>query len=176
MRNIDAHIDLVKSQLEFHKRQAVRFVDEPRRVTLHETTALRFQALLDELTALKEWAEAHPDWQEKTEADEIPPKRLTLSWEEIEGLPPEVLQELSISDADKTEFNIISAIRAMGGVVSLDRLIVYLWKNTKELHKRTQLNQKLYRMTQKEAIYSVPGKKGVYSTEPMTEEQATELK
>lgn len=102
-------------------------------------------------------------------------KRLALSWEEIEGLPPEVMEELSISDSDRVEFNIAAGVVALGGVASLDRIIVHLWKEFSEVHKRTTLNQRLYRMTQKEMIYSVPGRKGVYSSQPLSEEEAAAL-
>jgi hypothetical protein len=105
----------------------------------------------------------------------VAPKRLALSWEEVEGLPEEVMKELSISESDKTEFNIIAGIEAMGGIASLDRIIVYLWKTHGDLQKRLPLNQRLYRMTQREVIYGVPGKKGVYSSAPMTDEEAEKL-
>lgn len=93
----------------------------------------------------------------------------SLSWDELEGLPEELVAELSISDSDKTDFNIIGLIREAGDVASLDRIILNLYKQTGEIVKRANLNARLYRMVQKEQIYSVPGKKGVYSTTKLEE-------
>ena len=95
--------------------------------------------------------------------------RLSLSAEEVEGLPDEVLNELSISEGDKAEFAILGLIDEAGGIISLDKLIVGLWKKTGELHKRQSLISRLYRMGQKDMVFSVPGKKGVYANWPMSE-------
>lgn len=174
VENLGQHIDFVKSQLEFQQRQAARFAKEPRRAALHEASALQFRSLLGDLIELKDWISAHPNWRAEKEKDTTP-KRLALTWEEVEGLPKEVLDELSISDSDRTEFNIIAAIRALGGIASLDRIIICLFNQTGEINKRMTLNQRLYRMTQKELIHGVPGKKGVYSLEVISDEDASKI-
>jgi hypothetical protein len=172
MKEIATHIALVKNQLEFHERQASRFEGEPRRASIHHHTAERFRELLGDLLLLQDYQISHPNWM-TPQSDQ--PKRLALTWEEVEGLPSEVLAELSLSDSDRTEFAIVSAVRAVGGIASLDRIILHLYKATGELHKRIPLNQRLYRMTQKEILFPVPGKKGVYSLEPIAEEHAAAL-
>jgi hypothetical protein len=172
LKDIAGHIALVKDQLEFHERQAGRFEHEPRRAEMHARTAERFRGLMADLLRLQDWQTAHPDWMTPRSAQ---PRRLALTWEEIEGLPKEVLDELSISDSDRTEFNIIAAVRASGGVASLDRVIVELYKMTGEVQKRISLNQRLYRMAQKDLLHAVPGKKGVYSTDTISEEEAAKL-
>jgi hypothetical protein len=172
MKDLAVHIALVKSQLEFHERQAARFNGERRRMEMHERTAEHFRDLLGDLIKLRDWQTQHPDWM-TPKSDQ--PRRITLTLEEVEGLPKEVLDELSISESDRAEFNIVSAVRSLGGVASLDQIIVHLYTTTKEVQKRMPLNQRLYRMTQKELLHSVPGKKGVYSVAPMTEEEAAKL-
>lgn len=167
MENLWQHAEFVKAQMDFHLRQADKYVSEPRRSTLHATTAAQFRLLLEGLDALHEWQEANPGWENAKQADRS--KRLALSWDEIEGLPPELLNELSLSDSDRTEFNILSSVRELGGVASLDRLLVHIYRQSGEIMKRVALNQRLYRMTQKELLFGVPGKKGVYSIEPMSE-------
>ena len=169
--DFDADIELVKSQLAFHETQAEKFANEPRRADRHHATASRFRVLLSDLEAVQALLVAHPDIDQPRT---VPP-RLSLSWEEIEDLPPEILSELSISDSDRSEFLIQGAIRELGGVASLDRLIVYLFKSIGESYKRTALNQRLYRMSQKDMVFSVPGKKGVYSLREMSEEEASKL-
>jgi hypothetical protein len=173
VENLLQHGEFVKGQMEFHLRQADRYADEPRRATLHATTAAQFRLLLEELEALRIWQEEHPNWKNAEKAERS--KRLALSWEEIEGLPKELLSELSLSDSDRTEFNILSSIRELGGVASLDRLLVHIYRQSGEVMKRLALNQRLYRMAQKDLVHSVQGKKGVYSIEPLSEEEAAEL-
>ena len=174
MNNIPQHIEFVKSQQAFHERQALRFSDDFRRRELHIDTAKRFESLANYLTELEEklasgsaigGGPALPGGQ----------YRLALTRDEVEGLPEELMNELSVSDADKTEFNIVSLIDEAGGVATLDRILVALYRQNGEIMKRANLNARLYRMTQRELIHSVPGKKGVYSTKRLTEEDIEKL-
>jgi hypothetical protein len=173
MDRIDSHIDFVKSQIEFQERQATRFAGESRRAALHTTSAERFKLLLIDLESLRDRLHESPDLLSAGPSEKR--MRISLSWEEIDGLPPELLAELSISESDKAEFTITSIISELGGVASLDRIIVALFRQTGEITKRAALNQRLYRMVQKEMVYSVPGKKGVYSTRQISDEEATKL-
>lgn len=92
---------------------------------------------------------------------------INLTPEDLEGLPPEVLQQLGLSESDYYEMELVRLINKVGGVISLDKLIVLLYKEKGEIVERTPINAKLYRMTKKGMIFSVPGRKGVYSTQSM---------
>ncbi len=107
----------------------------------------------------------------QTELDEI--IRELAIWRETASEAVRVVAERK--ESDRAEFNLVSAVRSLGGVASLDQIIVHLYTTTKEVQKRMPLSQRLYRMTQKELLHSVPGKKGVYSVAPMTEEEAAKL-
>ena len=172
VEKLASHMEFVKSQIEFQQRQAARFASEPRRSRLHLDSVERFKSLLADLEHLMNRINENPELL-SVHSDVAP--RLGLSWEEIHGLPQELLEELSISESDKTEFNISALITELGGVASLDRLLVALFRQSGEITKRAALNQRLYRMVQKELIYSVPGKKGVYSIHPIAEEDAAKL-
>jgi hypothetical protein len=173
MENIASHIEFVKGQVEFQQRQAARFASEPHRSRLHLNAVERFKSLLADLEVLMNRINENPELLSVRSSVVSP--RLGLSWEEIHGLPQELLEELSISESDKTEFNISSLITELGSIASLDRLLVALFRQSGEITKRAALNQRLYRMVQKELIYSVPGKKGVYSIHPISEEEAAKL-
>lgn len=173
VEKLASHIEFVKSQIEFQQRQAIRFAQEPRRSRLHIGAVERFKSLLADLELLMNRINENPELLNVRSAVSAP--RLGLSWEEIHGLPQELLEELSISESDKTEFIISSLITELGGVASLDRLLVALYRQSGEITKRAALNQRLYRMVQKELICSVPGKKGVYSIHPISEEDADKL-
>jgi len=165
---LEQHIEFVNEMRSFQLSQAKRFASQPNRAHLHIRSAERFAALAADLERL---ADTPP---KETKHDNA--VRLSLVYDEIEGLPDELLAELSISDSDRAEFTIIELIDGMGGVATLDRLLVALYKKTGEITKRLALNQRLYRMSQREQVYSVPNKKGVYSTRLLSEEEAAKLK
>ncbi len=173
MNKLDQHIEFVKSQVDFQARQVTRFASDVKRSALHSNAVRKFSELLVELEEIKQWLANNPNGLKSSST--TPTNRLSLSWEEVEGLPQELLEELSLSETDKTEFTIVSLINEMGGVTSLDRLLVALFRSSGEVTKRNALNARLYRMAQKDLIFSVPGKKGVYSTTPISEEDAAKL-
>ena len=52
----------------------------------------------------------------------------------------------------------------LGGIASIDEIMVGLWRLTSEEHELEVLASKIYRMTRKDILHSVPGRKGIYST------------
>lgn len=168
------HFPIVKQQWEFHQRQAEKSGLGSYRATLHKTTADKLGALYADLEAADATLDAKPAVAPELE----PPKvraglQLSLSFDELNGLPQELIDELT--GADKTEFAIINAMEDAGGVITLDRLLIALYRKTNEIFKRDQLTSRLYRMAQKNLIFNVPGKKGVYSTEQLSAEDAAKL-
>ena len=166
MEDLTKFVAFVKGQSAFHWRQVKRYPDDVKRQELHSATANTFEELGQVLLQLAKSLEAE---------QEPAIKRLGLAWEEIVDLPEELMAELSVSDADKAEFNIISIIDDAGGVASLDRVLVALYRQSGEITKRPALNARIYRMSQKHLLFSVPGKKGAYSTKEISEEEAVDL-
>jgi hypothetical protein len=180
----------VNEQIEFHRAKATEYTKSyPKRAERHTQTALHFSELAewikDAATTVesvdslkKKIAELESSVANADGAKKAPGKQsqLALSFEDIEGLPDELLQELGFSDGDKMDFTIHRTINELGGVTSIDRLLVTIYKETGEIIKRSNVNQRLYRMAQRGALFPVPGKKGVYSTEEITEEDASKLR
>jgi hypothetical protein len=174
MGRLDQFAAFVKSQAAFHEKKAKQIKADakadPKRPNFHTLQASKFmelgQAIVEGQSDLDKYAAL---LQERAEIKARVPSQgsLSLMPADLEGLPPELLSELSISDLDKLAFTVISVIDGEGGVASLDRILIGLWRKTKEVHKKTVLQPKLYRMMQKKLIFPVPGKKGVYSTNPM---------
>lgn len=88
---------------------------------------------------------------------------LTLSPSDLEGLPPELLSELAISESDQADFQILAVIDERGGIATLDQILIGLYHKTGEIYKRTRLNSKVYRLIQKGLLKGVEGKKAVYA-------------
>jgi hypothetical protein len=89
---------------------------------------------------------------------------LALTASDLTGLPPAAFSELNISQSDKLELQIVDLINHAGGILILDKIIAALCYITGEVHQRVALTAKLYRMSRKGLVYSVPGKRGVYTT------------
>lgn len=172
MSILEKHFEFVKDQIEFHSKQGDKYSAHPYRFHKHTQTKNLFVSLLNDLEDASKQLDT-----EKIVLSNNRPKhlRLSLSPEEIEDLPEELIQELSISNADRAEFAILSMLEDAGGIMSLDQIIVGLYKQTGEIPKRTAVTNRLYRMAQKETIYSVSGKKGVYSLYPLTEKETIDM-
>jgi hypothetical protein len=169
------HLAFVNEQATFHEKMVERFADKSFRANLHKGTAEKFRALIADLESANS-ALDEPTITKPIIAGPIKGMiQLSLNIEELEGLPDALLQELSLSDADKTEFAIINAIEEAGGIISLDRLLIALYKKTGEVHKRNSLISRLNRMATKNSIYYVPGKKGAYSTEQLSADDVTKI-
>lgn len=166
------HLELVKGQAEFHRNMVDKVGNNVWRAKLHAETAAKFAAMAADMEAANKQLDAGPA---KPKAAASGPLQLSLNIEEVADLPVELLKELSISEGDKTEFAILNAVEEAGGVITLDRLLIALYKKTDEIHKRQTLTSKIYRMTSKGLLYNVPGKKGVYSNEQLSQEDVAKL-
>lgn len=165
MEDIEKFLPFVKSQAEFQDRMAQRFRSDEKRSALHSGTANRFREIIEYLEKTVE----------KPTVDPVSGSGLSLSWGELQDLPEELVQELSITDSDKLDFSIVELVDRHGGVATLDRILVEIYRLTGEILKRPNLNSRLYRMGQKGLIHSVSGRKGVYSTRELSEEEISKL-
>lgn len=166
------HLAFVNEQGEFHTNAAEKYGPKTWRGQRHFETAQKLLALASDLEAADKLFDSPTPVKPQRATGPI---QLSLNIEEINDLPEELVQELSISEGDKTEFAILNAVEEAGGVITLDRLLIALYRKTSEVHKRANLTSRIYRMTNKNLLYNVPGKKGVYSNEQLSAEDAAKL-
>jgi hypothetical protein len=83
---------------------------------------------------------------------------------DISDLPEEIKEQLALAQVDEMEKRIIHTLETRyGGVANLDEIIVGLYRDFRYVSEdRRKLNNKLYRMSKRDLIESVPKKKGVY--------------
>ena len=171
MTILTKHLTFVESQTAYHERKAEELSQTNRAIAKkHSASAGRFKALTADLIVAD---------QRLNEAEiALKPVKLlrsiNLSPDELDGLPEELVKEL-VSDNDRVEREIFKIIDECGGITSLDRILLGLFKRTGEIHKRTATTSRLYRMSLKGLAYPVPSKKGIYSTKQLTEEEAGAL-
>lgn len=167
MKTLKEYLPFVKSHILIQENLANKF-NKPEypeyKSKLHIKSAYEFSQLFEIIDKSCKYIEE----LEKRPSEALAPQKsqsLELTYDEIEGLPEDLIKELSVSDTDKIEYLIRTIINEAGGTLNLDRIIIGLYKQTNEIHKRTAITARLYRMVQRGTVSNVPGKKGVYSTE-----------
>ncbi len=173
MSILHKHLEFVKEQIDFQHKMLAKFSDNPWRLNLHKASKDKFSGLLSDLIEADKTLDCPP--QKNDGVQDIKVNSLYLVPSEVEGLPQELIDELSISEGDKSEFAILGIINESGGIASLDRIILGLYRKTGEIMKRQNLTSKLYRMGKSDMVFSVPTKKGIYSTKKITEDEAKVL-
>ncbi|WP_436871057.1 hypothetical protein [Acinetobacter courvalinii] len=100
----------------------------------------------------------------KNYIEEIKQSPLYLTTEDLEDLPPALVAQLNITESDKKDMYLSKLIDKCGSIISLDKLLIAIYKDSGEIYERNKLMARLYRMSQKGIIYTHPYKKGQYST------------
>ncbi|MBR8377913.1 hypothetical protein KDW20_19245 [Burkholderia cenocepacia] len=165
---VEKYGSFVKDQIDYQEKQAARAANrnEEARAKAAQGRAAMFRQLLIDLSSLESLENSGASYQQDP---------IRLSPHDLDGLPEELLNELSLNDSDRKDFLIIEIIDDIGGTASLDRILVNLYKRTGEVEKRTKLVSRLYRMAAKELIYQHPDKKGVYTTKQIEQRDQSSL-
>lgn len=173
MQSIAEATEFVNAQCAFHGKKAQEYAkSSPRRSQQHAQICSEFDELNKFIRFLQDESDrlkATPEGDSKQNS--FTPRQLELRLEDIDGLPEDLIRELSITDGDKMDFTIQAIMNDRGGVMSLDQLLIAIYRRTGEVHKRTNLNSRIYRMTTKGALFNVQGRKGVYSTRELSTDE-----
>ena len=178
MSILEKYIPFVKEQISVHDKLITKFASNGRfpneyRYSLHQSTRARFQSLLEDIESADNLLKNASDSKKEIGKKQI---QLQIFPSDLEGLPQDLLDELSVQPGDSLELTILKILEDHGGIASLDQLLIGIYRATEEVHKRSNFTAKLYRMIQKGMIFSVPGKKGVYSLKQFSsEEEVTSL-
>jgi hypothetical protein len=171
INNIENYIAFVKEQAEVQAKLVNRYAGEAYREGQHRRAEAKMRDLASFLQSLSD-SDATPDENHRGKSAK---KRIQLTLEDITGLPEELLREMGINETDKQELLIEFLISRAGGILSLDKIMIELYRRTQEIHKRNTLTSRLYRMVARGLIYNVHGKKGVYSTYEISEHDARRM-
>lgn len=179
MESLLSYLDFVNSQAAYHDRQAQKLsATSSNKSSLHAEHAEKFRQLALALSRAQERIDNPPETNSTPSPgspllSELPDGEaakaifanpLSITPDHLIGLPENIVQQLNITETDRFEANVVNLINTAGGTMLLDNILIGLYLMTKEVHQRQPLSNKLYRMARKEMIFSVPGKKGVYTT------------
>lgn len=92
---------------------------------------------------------------------------------DVHSLPKALRDQLTATKTDELENQLVTVINALGGTANLDQILVGLFRKFELVQERRFIQNKLYRMTKNDLVWSVPKKKGVYTTEPIVDVATT---
>lgn len=167
MTSLEDYIAFVKKQISYQDRRALMTHGDSKKNPFHVENAKQFRIILKFLESLSN--EPTTISQLKSAINPTAP----LLPKELVGLPQELIDELSAKGTDPQELLIMDLIESAGGTLSLDRILIGIYSKSGAIMKRPHVTAKLYRMIQKEMIYTVPKKKGIYTTEPISKSSTT---
>lgn len=129
---------------------------ESARATRNRALAADIRAVVDELTAARE---------------RLKPIIITEDFGDISDLPEDLLKELTLAKVDRLEQQIYDIFVAADADIDIDAILIELYRRNGVVQKRKFLQNKLWRMINKGTVYSVSGKKGIYSLKPSAEQE-----
>ena len=81
--------------------------------------------------------------------------------DDLEGLPPELVEQLALSDADKADFSVLETLRAIGGAATIDVILIQHYKRTQVIMERNEVTNRLGRLV-KRGLADRQGSQGVF--------------
>ena len=81
---------------------------------------------------------------------------------DLSDLPPELVAELSASQIDVLERQILTIIEACGGSADLDQILIGLYRRFRVIQKRRFVQNKLWRMVRKGRVENTKSARGVF--------------
>lgn len=171
VRSMEQHTRLVKGQIAWLESQIARFPpDHPKyrseQVALYQRLANEHRELLAYLES-REQPPAPAPPKSPPPLQSSPPSTLPSSrQEDFSDLPEELLSELSGRAARGENDPLVQIIADRGGMASLDEILIDLYRKRGQIGKRILIQNRLYRLSKHGAIWTLPGRKGVYTTQP----------
>lgn len=159
MNSLNHAIDFVNEQASYQFARGSHFEQQGDQVR-----ADAYKKRSKEFEALRDFLEENCKNKHSNNSIYITPSDLI-------GLPPELIAELNISESDKQDFLLMEVMDELGGIASIDKIMIRVYRKTGEILERQKLGAKLYRMINKKLIYPLPSRKGVYSLQPIDEEE-----
>lgn len=185
---VDDHIAFVNRQLSYYKRRAAHPTKKGGVIPpVYQESVDKLEALLSFLISIKNGNQnvlcgqsdivSYPEDKLLPKIEEVNTKAsLPASFfddtfeptaSELFSLPVSFLtNSLGKTEDDLLDLKIIEMVQ-MAGTISLSKIMVGLYMLTGVEHSRIKIMQRAYKLIRKGYIYSVPNKKGVYSSTPL---------
>ncbi|TAG25306.1 MAG: hypothetical protein EAZ37_13330 [Burkholderiales bacterium] len=186
MLSIAQSQDFVKQQRDFYVRELVKLKSkansEPstpaskralEKLPLHERLCKGFEQLnqaIEEDLAKNLKALDEPSANATSDLASLLTNPTDITPSALDGLPDDLIQQLQISESDRFQWMVIDLIdRTPEKMISIEVLLIALFKITEKIYERGDLANRMYRLSRKNAVYPVSGRKGIYTTIPQTD-------
>lgn len=91
------------------------------------------------------------------------PKNLGRRFGDISILPEALLEKLTTFKIDSLQSDILSVLnKDLDGIGSIDEIMIALYNKNEKIEDRRSVSSRLYKLTHKNKLEKVKGKKGVY--------------
>lgn len=151
MKSIEEVRQFCQDQADFHYKQAKRPPNgKPERLVKHEKLAERFASATALLSSLP--------------ASGIEPAQgdlFKIDPYDVSDLPAELVSQLTIPKSDDDEVRMVQLLRIAGRPLSINEIMVGLYRKFGDFSKRSTVNARLYRLANKGDL--VTTEKGVYA-------------
>jgi hypothetical protein len=166
MKNLAEFVPFVNKQVAVHQGKAKKLVSkEPSISKIHAQLASQFDELRQAIEAAVLQPATPIESQSDVNLDDLLSSATAITPRAISGLPPALIEQLQVSESDRINWTILEIIeRTPEKMIALDILLIALYKVTGQIFDRTELGSRLYRLGRKDEVFSVPGRKGVYTT------------
>ena len=151
MSNIAKIIEFVQSEIEFHERKQSELAPT------NQWASQKHQETASNLTEVLNWIVDNKDKSESQLESDL----FYINPLELDDLPEELRKELSVSDSDLYDAQVLELLRIAKRPISLNELMIALYRKYEVQHKRAAITARLYRLVNNEQIASPV--KGTYT-------------
>lgn len=155
MESIADVVEFCQSQATFHLRRAQHKKAGPQKVAAHEQLAAKFSSAAQILSAAPDDTDREPTSHEGL---------FVIDPFDLGDLPSELVEQLAIPQSDQDDAKIVRLLRLAQRPLSINEVMVALYRRFGEVQKRNAVNARLYRMTQRGDLLKL--EKGVYTLPP----------
>lgn len=157
METIDDFIKFLKSRESFHRRKAKQIASvNPDASSKHDATATKHKAVISWFESYK----SNPPAQPATYEDDL----FSLNPLDMQDLPPELSSELSVTQSDTEDAQILELLKIAGRSLDLNELLIGCFRRFDVMHKRNLLTARVYRLAKRGLVHNVG--KGQYALGP----------
>jgi hypothetical protein len=163
--NIVQFIKFLKSAQSFQERKQRQLATpSPAASAKHGDSAQTYSEIIGWFENYLNQSSDEPSTTNPATSSEDIESLFSLNPLDVDALPEEFRSEITISDGDKQDAQVVELLRIANRPLALNELLVGCWRKYEVQHKRNQLTARLYRLARRGDIFVVG--KGTYSIRP----------
>ncbi|MCF7980773.1 MAG: hypothetical protein K9K86_02240 [Pseudomonadales bacterium] len=169
MESISDFIKFLKSRQSFHARKSRNLAKvNPDAAGKHEQTSSNHAAIISWFESYQE----NPSSSQKSPTDE---DLFSLNPLDMQDLPDDLSEELSVSQSDTEDAQILELLKIANRSLDLNELLIGCFRKYNVKHKRNLLTARIYRLVKRDLVHNVGKGKYALGPEPIEEINSPKL-